>query len=343
MSKAPDVNDRHVAGTLPVDPMAEVKPINNAAARALADIPRVLSVRQILEAAADRATSTEQVSSCTTGHHVIDEATGGISPGDGWVFGAGSSWGKSSWLVAVADENLKRGKRVLIVSTEDSERIYGNRLLARRSGVSAKRIKSRRTDPWDHERIEEVVRNAESLPVYLDARGKTAEWTAKQVDSLIANEGIDLVAYDYLQEFRVDKRQDDRRLTLMHIASTLRTVVKLRDKASVMFSQLTFDNTVKRQHPDRSMIRDCRDVANGAEVILLGYTPDEAIMDGPDVSVPAGSKAIWIDKVKEGPALFAVGMDWDDDTASFRTVKAPPKPADEYDEYFTDPTQERHQ
>ena len=322
MSKTQDENDKLKAGSLNPNPevgtKAVVQPLRKGEEQ-----PRVLSVRQILEAAATRARDDSAPSACTTGHILLDELTGGIAPGDGWVFGAASSWGKSSWLVSVADENIQNGRRVLIVSNEDSESIYGNRLLARRSGVSAWRLKNRKTNQDDDEKMEETIRNAEKLPVFLDARGKSAEWTALAASQIAKAEEIDLVCYDYLQEFSTEKPDENHRLTVKRIAATLRTPIARLEKASILFSQLTFDATVKRAHPDRDMIRDCRDVANAATVILLGYTPEKDVGDrekSPETFVPAGKKAIWVDKVKEGAAKYAIGLDWDEECACFKRV-----------------------
>lgn len=320
MSSVADENDKHRQGRLSPDPEAGTKAVV-APIRRGEEPPRVLTVREILESAATRAQNRNAPEPCTTGHVLLDEATGGIGPGDGWVFGAGSSWGKSSWLVSIVDENLALGKRVLIVSTEDSETIYGNRLLARRSGVHAWRLKQRDLTPDDDEKIQSVIRAAERLPVFLDARGKTAEWTALVVTQLLKTEEIDLVCYDYLQEFQSERPEENHRLTVKKIAGVLRTPVARAGKASVLFSQLTFDATVKRAHPGREMIRDCRDVANAATVILLGYTPEEDVLDlDKSVIVPAGKKAIWVDKVKEGPAQFPLGLDWDGEIACFKRV-----------------------
>ncbi len=323
--KNADENDKLKKNTLPQNPAAGTKPVGK-------DAPRVLTVKEILESAAKRAKAEGREEACTTGHYQLDDATGGIRPGKGWVFAAESSWGKSSWLVMVTDENLKRGKRVLIVTSEDDEDTYGARLLVRRSRVTARRFRSGKLWDEDEAAIEREIKNAENLPVYLDARGKSAEWTAKHVDAMIEADGIDLVAYDYLQEFSAHREQENHRLTVKYIAATLRKVVKLRKKASVIFSQITVPNESKTEYPNRNMIRDCRDVANAAEVILIGYTPARAVMDGDitkgRVIVPAGAKAIFVDKVKDGPKGFAVRADWDDDTASFTRMARPPKPED---------------
>lgn len=320
--KAPDENDKLRAGRLDPNPEAGTKPVA-VPIRKGEEPPRVLTVREILESAATRAKDSKAPDPCTTGHALLDDLTGGIAPGDGWVFGAASSWGKSSWLVSVADENIMNGKRVLIVSTEDSEAIYGNRLMARRSRVSAWRLKNRKLTPDDDEAIERVLREAERLPVFLDARGKSAEWTALAASQIAKNEEIDLVCYDYLQEFTSERPDENHRLTVKKIASTLRTPIARLNKASVLFSQLTFDETIKRAHPDRNMIRDCRDVANAATVILLGYTPEKDVGDrekSPETFVPAGRKAIWVDKVKEGAAKYAIPLEWNEDCACFDRV-----------------------
>jgi replicative DNA helicase len=339
--KAPDENDKLQAGKLSSDLEAGTKPVAQVVdlkrKREQEDAARVLTVRQILDAAGARARAGATDNACTTAHYALDYATGGIRPGHGWVFAAETNWGKSSWLVAITDENLKRGKRILIVSSEDDESIYGNRLLARRSKVAAHRIRSGKLHSGDDEAIETTVREAENVPVYLDARGKPAEWVVKQVDWIIVAENIDLVAYDYLQEFPAARQQENHRLTVKYVAGLLRRVVKLRGKASIIFSQITIDAAVKRVYPDRNMIRDCRDVANAAEVILIGYTPDKAVEDNKgNVVVPAGAKGIFVDKVKDGPKGFAVLADWDDDTASFRRVDRPMTAAEKAAQEFSE-------
>jgi hypothetical protein len=167
-----------------------------------------------------------------------------------------------------------------------------------------------------------VIRNAEKIPAYLDARGKTAEWTALAASRIATAENIDLVCFDYLQEFRTEKPEQDHRLTVKKIAGVLRNPIATAGRASILFSQLTFDATVKRAHPGRDMIRDCRDVANAATVILLGYTPEEDVgsRDDPTTFVPKGKKAVWVDKVKEGPAQFPIALDWDEEVACFKRV-----------------------
>src|SRR5690606_5633098 len=100
-----DLNDRAVAQSLPADLRQVAKPANDAAKRQAENEPRLLTVQQIMMTAGTEALSGKQRVWYTTGVAKLDQITGGLVPGDVWVFGADTSWGKSSWLIMVADEN----------------------------------------------------------------------------------------------------------------------------------------------------------------------------------------------------------------------------------------------
>jgi replicative DNA helicase len=315
MSKAKDLNDQAVDGTLPDDPAVGATVVS-------ADVARVLTVREIIQSAQQRAFEPRsRVSVCTTGNFEIDKVTGGFKPGFVTVFGADTSWGKSSFLIMVADDNIKAGRRVMIVSAEDSEKIYGDRLLLRRSKVHADNLKQKKLSDSDWKAIVEAVRKAEDVPVYLDARGKPVEWVCKQTKRLIREHKIDVVAYDYLQAFDNEKHQQDRRNQVSYIARVLTDSVKTEDVGGIIFSQITVEKG--KPYPDKHSIRESRDVSNAAEVVMLGFTPDKPVTRGGVTLAQAGEKCILVDKCKDGPRGGVFVMPWDDDVACFKTVLDP--------------------
>jgi replicative DNA helicase len=318
--KVVDLSDRRAAGALPVDPEAGAEPVNDRARRADADKPRVLSVRELLEQSMLRAASRENTRGCTTGIWNLDDVTGGLRPGHVWVVGADTGFGKSSWLVMIADENIKLGKRVLIVSSEDDESIYGDRLMARRARVDAKRMRDRKLDIDDLRRVSAEAGKGEDVPVYLDARGRKAELVAKQAEALIRNERIDLVAFDYLQEFRSGQRHQDRRNEVSEVAALLRMVAKRCGIAGILFSQITISDPAKP--PTKHSIRESRDVSNGAEAVILGFRPTTNITLGSE-QLDKGARYLFVDKVKDGPAQRYVQMDWDERCACFNAIRDP--------------------
>src|SRR5690606_31336267 len=127
------------------------------------------------------------------------------------------NWGKSSWLVSVADENLPR-KRTLIVSAEDPEELYGQRFIQRRSGVNANRLAHGKLTKEEREKIADVAAKGEEMPVFISAHGKPFERLAPRIEAIIKSEGIDLVAIDYLQALTTERRTKDRRQDVNHLA-----------------------------------------------------------------------------------------------------------------------------
>lgn len=308
MSK--DLNDKAVAGELPADLADGAKPI-------AADVPRVLTVKELIRGAQRRSSSKFGGMGCPTGNFEIDNVTGGLKPGFVWVFGADTSWGKSSFLIMLADECIKKSKRVLIVSAEDSEQIYGDRLLLRRSRISADNLRRRRLTDEEHEKVADALKGAEDVPVFLDARGRGVEWICNQVKRLIKEHNIDVVAYDYLQAFDNEKPQQDRRNQVTYIARVLTDSVKTSGVSGIIFSQITVQEG--KSHPDKHSIRESRDVSNAAEVVMLGFTPEKPVMKAGKQVADPGQKCVLVDKCKDGPRGGIFVLDWDTGSACFNT------------------------
>lgn len=305
-----DENDKLRTRQLPADPF-DGETVSE-------DVTRILTVRDLLQGSLSRATSPDERVHCTSGHCRIDEATGGLRPGDVWLVGADTSWGKSSFAVMLADENIKRRKRVLIVSAEDSEATYGDRLLRRRSGVSAEHMRHRRLTAADHDAMADVVRLGEALPVFIDARGKPVEWLAPRCKRAIVEHAIDVVVFDYVGAFVGKLQSQDRRNMVHYIARVLTDIAKTAKPggiAGVILSQLTHSD--EEAIPGKYAIRDSKDLTQMSEVTLIGFL---APRDVPEKGITKGDRCIKLAKVKEGPAGGQVRMAWNDVTASFDAV-----------------------
>src|ERR1041384_1785231 len=311
MGAAPDEAELNQAGKLPADPRAGTKAVSLR-------VPRVHTVRELLSDAAVRSMSREQHTTCTTGHYRLDDITCGIRRGFTWLFGADTSFGKSSWLISVADENIRVGKRVLICSSEDVADVYADRLLARRAQISAKNLRDRDLLKSEGSRVTEAVNKAEAVPVYIDARRWPVEDLTPHLRTIIKEEKIDIVAFDYIQEFQRKKRWQDERVKYREIASQLRHIAKDANIAAILFSQLTM--TAETKIPTRPTIRECRDIANASEVIVIGFEPDKEIQTAKGPGIEAGTKCLLVDKCKNGPRGVKMPMFWNDMSASFSRV-----------------------
>jgi len=304
-----DQADLHAAGKPLPDTKANVRPL-------ALNVPRVLTVKDLLESSVVKLKEAPGVQ-CRTGHKALDAITGGFRPGFTWLFGATTSWGKSSFLVAFTDDNIRAGKRVLIVSSEDTEEVYGDRLMVRRARVDAMRYRDKKLEDDESGRVADVVVAAEELPVFVDARRYPVEDLAGHLGKIIKEHRIDLVAFDYVQEFRSKRRFQDERVKFREIASVLRHVIKDAKISGVLFSQLTTGENTKI--PTRDNIRECRDMAHAAEVIVLGFEPTAPLDMGGGKILPVGTKCLFVDKVKNGPRNRIVELFWNSDFASFES------------------------
>lgn len=322
MSDEQDLADQHKSGGV----RGNVVPITDAARIAEEEKKRLRTERQLMEDAA-KAALAPKPEAFTFGHYAIDAQTGGIKPGFVWVFGAETSWGKSSFAVMIADENLKKNKRVLIVSSEDVAQLYGDRLLCRRARVDATRLRDGKLSAAERDAVAKTVREAKDTPVYLSSIGKSIEWAAKEVRKLVKLEGIGLVMWDYIQAFDNQKSQPDRRNQITYISRVMSDVTKNADAAGMIFSQVTMKDG--KLIPDKYSMRESQDLANAAEGAATGYfAPKDGIVmtnkHGENVAVVAGgARGVFVDKAKGGEPKRHHEMDWDNNSACFNTVIDP--------------------
>lgn len=317
-----DENDKAKRGTLPNDPRTGCIPANDLARKTAEEEPRFFTVVEMLKSAHKRLVSNEPALCWTSGHWKVDVMTGGLRPETGWVIGAASSWGKSSLGIAIADENLRNWRNpatVLVVSCEDSEDTYADRLLARRARVNALRLRDRRLRADEHQRVCEVLEKAEPKPFFLDGRGVTFERLLRQIDRMLLEHGVDIVMLDYIQETRTKQKYESERIMFREIARTFRHLVKRRGKCSVIMTQLT--NADPTKAPTKDNIRECKDIGHGAEVIALGWEPAADLTSGNE-TYSAGSKLLLIDKSKSG-RRGTCEMSWDNVSSCFNRVLRP--------------------
>ncbi len=178
----------------------------------------------------------------------------------------------------------------------------------------------------DIDRINEVKTRAEDAPVYIYAGAKPIERVAAELNVTIRSEAIDILVFDYLQEFQTNKRHQDERTRFKHTSSVMRTLVRSNGKTGIILSQLTM--TTETKVPNKQNIRESRDVGNAAEVIVIGFSPEADIKPanaepGSEPIYRLGRKYLIVDKNKGGPAKRKIELKWNTRSACFDTVKDP--------------------
>lgn len=241
-----------------------------------------------------------------TGFSDLDSATGGLRPGETWVLGAPTNWGKTSFCLAVADHFLLvHGKGVLYVTCEDPPELIGARLLCRRAEVNGKNARLGRLTQDEYDRCTQVLVGASTnneTPVMLDGRGVHIETIVSDIQDIVTKQGPLLVIADYLQKMRTERKTDNRRHEVNHISQTLSQACQRLGCPLLLTSQIT---------GEQEALRESQDTENEASVVLVGRR-------GEDDSV-----SILLRKNKAAPdRMFEMPLDWNRTTGCFQTRDA---------------------
>ncbi len=262
----------------------------------------VFSVKDMLVPIVTRIIQAEPLSRCTTGIEGLDDDIGGLATGSVTIAAADTNWGKSNLCIMVADENLKLNRRVLLVSAEDHEEIYGRRILARRARVNAARLRDRKCEDDELVRIAGVVEIAPVEPFFLRAIGTPAEIIASRIAKLCERHGIELVLVDYIQAIRMGRRMQDRRIEVNEATRLLTDAVKNANAAGLFFSQIRRLGKGETK-PTKHDLKESGDLENAAEGVLLGYRK-------------RGVYRLKVDKSKDG-SQGEYELDWDSNACCF--------------------------
>lgn len=264
---------------------------------------QIFSMHDLVESVAKRMVANEPPKRCTTGIPALDDDIGGLASATVTIMAADTNWGKTNIAIMIADENIRSGKRVLIVSYEDDEQIYGQRILARRANVNAARLRDHASDPEEFSRILGQASIATRDPLFVRAIGAPTEEVAARVARLCEAHGVDLVIVDYLQAARLRRRVDDRRSAIDEVIRTWTDVVKVARASGVFLSQIRrLSGTDTR--PTKHDLKESGDLENSAENVILGYRK-------------GGRYRLASDKVKNG-IKGEYELEWDANACCFR-------------------------
>lgn len=273
----------------------------------------VRSVRDLLSMVCEEARRPKK-SGCPSGNKLIDAAIGGYRSGFVTVLGATTNWGKSSFGVMSANASMDAGHRVLLISGEDSEHLYGSRIMTARCKIKAQDLRDKKLDEVELVKMEAMRDSSQNSPFFLNGIGKTAEYLAEVVREIVQEEKIDLVIVDYLQAFSCSKKCQDRRTEVTHIARCFTDAIKSVGAAGLIFSQLK--RMAEDHTPTMFDLKESGDVENGAEHVLIGYWK-KANKTGARVQY---DRFLTLEKNKDGPRFdVPINMPFDFDRAAFET------------------------
>jgi hypothetical protein len=240
---------------------------------------------------------------CRSGIAEIDAAIGGYRAGMVTVLGASTNFGKTTFSIMSADLAAKSGKNVIYCTFEDSPLLYGRRIVARRGGVNATKLRDGDVSQDDRRKIVNVAASAEKEPFMFPCIGMKAEAVARGLVDVSRELHVDLVIVDYIQRVRTEQRTQDRRNEVTLATELLTNTIKNIGAAGLVLSQLK--RLEPGERPTMAALKESGDIENMAEHIILGYSVK-------------GDRKMFLEKNKDGPVIAdEIDLRFDFATASF--------------------------
>jgi len=211
------------------------------------------------------AKSDTLITGMKTGFGYLDER-GGLQPGNLIVVGAGSSVGKTSFSLAIAENALQKGARIVFYSMEMTKTQLVARLLSRFSGLQGNRILTAKLSDDDREKLGIAKRELCGQHLLFDDKSSTSfDDIASSIRTLVIKRGVQGAVIDFLQILPINQQRIDREAQLADMARRLKNLANDLGIWIVLLSQLNRDSS--KSPIDR--LRGSGQINEAADIVLL--------------------------------------------------------------------------
>jgi replicative DNA helicase len=165
------------------------------------------------------------------------------------------------------------GGIVGLFSLEMSAEQLATRILAEQTEIPSYRIRRGEIDPTDFDRIAQMAREMETIPLYIDETGgiSIAQLTAR-ARRLKRQRGLDLMVIDYIQLLTGSSRraQEGRVQEVTEITTGLKALAKELNVPILALSQLSRQvESRDDKRPQLSDLRESGSIEQDADVVLF--------------------------------------------------------------------------
>lgn len=228
-------------------------------------------IRTLADSASEAANrfcvyTNEKPAMVSTGIPFIDNACGGLIPGQVGILAAATKVGKSSLMLRAAlDNDVKTG----IVSCEDAEAMMGSRILSHFSGVNSQKFFTNAVSSDERKRLKDAQKKMASMDnVLLSYQvGRSLEDVLDATEALF-EAGCRLVWLDYIQ--KIKGVTDDRRNEVSRVFTSFHAIVGKYNGGGMALSQFRREVDPTRK-PGIYHLKESGDLENEAKLIVLGY------------------------------------------------------------------------
>ena len=237
----------------------------------------------------------------------LREKIPGLEDTDLMVLAARPSMGKTAGALEIADDAASSGRNVAVFSLEMGAKQLTTRLISRRSGVDAQKLRTKGSmDSVDWENVNRARGEVRTLPIAIDdSAGLTIDALCARATRMHAKVkgGLGLIVIDYLQLIEGTGGEERRHDVVAYISRRLKKLAKDLRCPVVALSQL--NRSLESRTDKRPMMSDLREsgaIEQDADVIVFIYRDDYYTKDA--CGAPGVSEFI-IGKNRHGPTGVA--------------------------------------
>lgn len=212
-----------------------------------------------------------------TGFKDLDRILDGLQPSTLNILAARPGFGKTSLALNIAVTNVEQGKRVAMFSMEMSREALMRRMVAARTGINTKKLRSGNLDEREWSLFTEAMGHFGPLLGFIDDTGAvTPHQVAAKCRRLAREVGLDLIILDYLQLMSRDGKSENATVDLSSITRGLKLLAAELQIPILALSQLS--RAVEQRQDKRPLLSDLRQsgsIEQDADVVMFIYRDDK--------------------------------------------------------------------
>lgn len=252
-----------------------------------------------------------------TGLELVDEALGGLQPGDLTIVAARPAMGKTAFATCIAVHGAKKGIPVGVFSLEMSRDQNVDRIMSgtTRINLAAFRSGGFRKNEWQE--IIEAIDRVKQWPILIDdTPGLHYQQLRRRARMMQRKHGVRLIVVDYIQLMAGDKG-GNREGEVSSISRSLKALAKELNVPVIALSQLNRGvESRDNKRPRLSDLRESGAIEQDADNIIFLYRDEVYNTESKD----KGLCEVIIAKQRMGPTA-QVKVAWVGPTAQFKNLE----------------------
>lgn len=203
----------------------------------------------------------------------LDDAIGGLYPGDFVVIGGRTSHGKSAFAVAMSIWLAQQGTPTDYVTLEDPVSAIMRRQVSNLTGLVTRRLREGSLSGAEFDVAEEAVAALQQLPLRVVGVEQLGGMEERHLAAYLAVTEARVVIVDHFQQVVTPGAEESRNYGLERILRTFHGEALRTGRVVLLLAQLNREAEARKGPPRLSDLRDCGALEQAARLVLLLYWP----------------------------------------------------------------------